>query len=74
MKLGTTMAFTQDTPVDYVVEASQLLDDAGMHSLWLPEHVMFFPEYASRYPYSDDGRIAGDRPNVAVRESPPAGR
>jgi probable F420-dependent oxidoreductase len=60
MKLGTTMAFTQDTPVDYVIQAAQLLDDAGMHSLWLPEHVMFFPEYASRYPYSDDGRIAGN--------------
>jgi probable F420-dependent oxidoreductase len=60
MKLGTTMAFTQDTPVDRIVDTVRLLDDAGMHSLWLPEHVMFFPEYASRYPYSEDGRIAGN--------------
>jgi len=60
MQIGTTMAFSQDTPVDYIVEASQLLDEAGLHSLWLPEHVMFFPAYASRYPYSDDGRLAGN--------------
>jgi len=60
MKLGATMAFSQDTPVDYIVEAAELLDQAGLHSLWLPEHVMFFPAYASRYPYSDDGRLAGN--------------
>lgn len=60
MQIGTTLAFSQDTPVDYIVEASRLLDAAGLHSLWLPEHVMFFPDYASRYPYSDDGRLAGN--------------
>jgi len=60
MHVGATMAFSHETPVSYLVEAAQYLDDAGFHSVWLPEHVMFFPEYASRYPYSDDGRIGGD--------------
>jgi probable F420-dependent oxidoreductase len=32
--------------------------------LWLPEHVLFFREYASRYPYAEDGRIPGDPDGV----------
>ena len=30
---------------------------AGFSSIWLGEHVVFFDEYESRYPYSDDGRV-----------------
>ncbi|MEQ8859074.1 MAG: LLM class F420-dependent oxidoreductase [Pseudomonadales bacterium] len=60
MDLGVTTAFSQDTPVEHIVAASRLVDEAGLHSLWVPEHVMFFPDYASRYPYSDDGRLAGN--------------
>lgn len=30
---------------------------AGFHSLWAPEHVVLFDEYASRYPYSESGRV-----------------
>ena len=26
----------------------------------MPEHVVFFRDYASQYPYSDDGRIPGN--------------
>jgi probable F420-dependent oxidoreductase len=29
----------------------------GFASIWLPEHVVLFDDYASRYPYSPDGRI-----------------
>jgi len=29
----------------------------GFHSLWAPEHVVLFEQYASRYPYNDEGRI-----------------
>jgi probable F420-dependent oxidoreductase len=32
-------------------------ETAGFHSLWAPEHVVLFDEYASQYPYADDGRI-----------------
>jgi probable F420-dependent oxidoreductase len=60
MHVGVTLAFSQDTPVPFIAEAAEWLDAAGFHSLWLPEHVLFFPEYASRYPYSDDGRLAGN--------------
>jgi probable F420-dependent oxidoreductase len=60
MDIGVTLGFSQDTPPAFVAEAAEFLEAAGFHSLWVPEHVLFFPEYASRYPYSDDGRLAGN--------------
>jgi hypothetical protein len=60
MKLGITLAFSQTTPVPFIIGAAERVEAAGFHSLWVPEHVLFFPDYASRYPYSDDGRLAGD--------------
>ena len=60
MHLGVTTAFSQNTPVEQIAATARLLDEAGVHSLWVPEHVMFFPHYESRYPYSADGRLAGD--------------
>lgn len=32
-------------------------DRHGIHALWVPEHVVLFDDYASRYPYAPDGRI-----------------
>jgi probable F420-dependent oxidoreductase len=32
-------------------------EERGFHSLWAAEHAVLFDEYASRYPYSADGRI-----------------
>jgi len=32
-------------------------DDRGVNAVWVGEHVVTFGEYASRYPYSDDGRL-----------------
>jgi probable F420-dependent oxidoreductase len=32
-------------------------EERGFASLWTAEHVVLFDEYASRYPYSADGRI-----------------
>jgi probable F420-dependent oxidoreductase len=44
--------------------AALLLEERSFHSVWLPEHVVFFPEYAARYPYTDDGRIPGNPSGV----------
>ena len=60
MKLGVAMAFSQHTDVAFMAEAVQMVESKGIHSIWVPEHVLFFPEYASTYPYSDSGRIPGD--------------
>ena len=32
-------------------------DVRGFHAIWLAEHVVLFDEYASRYPYSADGKL-----------------
>lgn len=60
MKIGCQMAFNDLTSPDYIAEAGGIAEELGFHSLWVPEHVLFFPEYASRYPYSDDGKLRGD--------------
>lgn len=60
MDFGVTLAFNHGTPVDFIGDAGPAIEDLGFHSLWVPEHVLFFPEYASRYPYADDGRIPGN--------------
>ncbi len=59
MKVGCQMAFSEITSPQYIAEAGRLVEDLGFHSFWVPEHVLFFPEYESKYPYSDDGKIAG---------------
>ena len=41
--------------IDAVASAA---DNAGFATLWSGEHVVMVDESASRYPYSDDGRIA----------------
>jgi len=41
----------------YVRALAQGAEERNFHSLWLPEHVVLFDDYASRYPYSPDGRI-----------------
>jgi probable F420-dependent oxidoreductase len=32
-------------------------EERGFHSLWVPEHVVLFDDYSSKYPYAADGRI-----------------
>lgn len=60
MKIGCQMAFNEYTSPDYIAEAAGHVEELGFYGFWVPEHVLFFPEYESRYPYTDDGRIAGD--------------
>ena len=35
------------------------LEERGFESVWVAEHVVMFDDYASKYPYSDDGRFPG---------------
>lgn len=60
MKIGVAMGFSQRTPVEFIRDAVQLVEAKDVHAIWVPEHVLFFPEYASTYPYSESGRIPGD--------------
>ncbi len=60
MKIGCQMAFNDRTSPSYIAEAGRLVEKMGFHSLWVPEHVLFFAAYESRYPYSEDGKLKGD--------------
>ena len=60
MKIGAAMAFSQHTPAEFIRDAVQLVEAKGIDSIWLPEHVLFFSDYESTYPYSESGRIPGD--------------
>ncbi len=59
MKIGLATTFG-DTPYrdiaflkDYAVATEAL----GYHSLWAPEHIVFFPKYESDYPYESEGKV-----------------
>lgn len=60
MKIGIATPAGPHTPPDFLAEVGRVAESRGFHSLWVPEHVLFFREHASRYPYSEDGRIPGD--------------
>lgn len=64
MDIGATLAFSHRTPVDFIVGAAKLVEAAGFTSVWVPEHVLFFPNYTSRYPYADDGKVPGSPDGV----------
>ena len=42
---------------DYLRTLGDASEERGFHSIWLAEHVVLFHEYASQYPYAEDGRI-----------------
>ena len=60
MKVGCQMPFSNATPPSYIAEAGAVVEEAGFDSLWVPEHVVFFDSYESKYPYSEDGRLPGE--------------
>ncbi|MEM9610148.1 MAG: LLM class F420-dependent oxidoreductase [Actinomycetota bacterium] len=64
MDFGITTAFSHHTPIEQIVGTAQRIEAAGFTTVWVPEHVLFFPEYASAYPYSDDGKVPGDPDGV----------
>ena len=64
MKIGIISGFGAATPPPQIAATGRLADERGIHSIWMPEHVVFFSEYASSYPYSRDGRIPGEPDGV----------
>jgi probable F420-dependent oxidoreductase len=70
MKIGAFVFFGgggRNTDPDFIVETARLVEDRGYHSIWVPEHVVFFRNYASKYPYSRDGKLPVD-PNLVPFE------
>jgi alkanesulfonate monooxygenase SsuD/methylene tetrahydromethanopterin reductase-like flavin-dependent oxidoreductase (luciferase family) len=64
MHAGVTLAFGTQSSRDDVITLARHAEGLGFHSLWVPEHVLLFRDYDSRYPYADNGRIPGDPEGV----------
>ena len=64
MKIGVQTGFSGATSPDLIAEYGRIVEERGFHSIWVPEHVVFFREHESRYPYSEDGRIPGNPDGV----------
>jgi probable F420-dependent oxidoreductase len=60
MKVGVVEAFgsTPARGVDFLQEYAARAEALGFDSLWVPEHIVFFDTYESRYPYNEDGVLA----------------
>jgi probable F420-dependent oxidoreductase len=58
MKIGlfTPSANPFATP-EFLSALGRGADERGIHSLWVPEHVVLFDEYAASCPYAADGKI-----------------
>jgi probable F420-dependent oxidoreductase len=63
MKFGLVPVNVGVKSVDQLVGISQLAESVGMESVWTFEHVMVPQDYASKYPYSADGKM-GARPET----------
>ena len=57
MEAGVFLALNESTPPELIIQAAQAVEERGFHAIWVPEHVVLFDEYDSKYPYSADGRI-----------------
>jgi probable F420-dependent oxidoreductase len=64
MKAGVQTGFSGATSPQLIADFGRIAEERGFHSIWVPEHVVFFPDYASRYPYSTDGKIPGNPDGV----------
>ena len=63
MKFGLVPVNVGVKSVDHIIGISQLAESVGMESVWTFEHVIVPEDYASKYPYSADGKM-GARPDT----------
>jgi probable F420-dependent oxidoreductase len=58
MKIGmTAVGIGKAARPGFIRAVAENADRLGFGTLWAPEHVVLFDDYASKYPYSADGRF-----------------
>jgi probable F420-dependent oxidoreductase len=61
MKIGIFVpTFGAGQQPEYLHALAQVAEEVGAAGLWAPEHVVLVDSYASKYPYSTDGRFPLD--------------
>ena len=63
MKFGLVPVNVGVKSVEEMVGLAQYIESLGFESAWTFEHVMVPVEYASKYPYSKDGKMGGKSTN-----------
>lgn len=60
MKVGIVESFgsTPARDVGFVQDFARRLEALGFDSLWVPEHIVFFDRYESKYPYNETGELS----------------
>lgn len=57
MKIGLSEQFNGGPRgIDFAIGVAQLAENLGFEEIWYPEHVVYFPDYASSYPYGSQGQ------------------
>lgn len=60
MKIGAFVPLaTPNANATFLRALGPALEERGFESVWLPEHVVLFDDYASEYPYAPDGKFPG---------------
>ncbi len=60
MKVGAFVPIgTLNANPDFLRTLGTALEERGFESVWVAEHIVLFDDYASHYPYADDGRFPG---------------
>lgn len=59
MDIGIVMPCSAITPPDLIAETAKAIEERGFASIWAPEHVIFFDQYKSQYPYAVHGKLLG---------------
>jgi probable F420-dependent oxidoreductase len=60
MKVGAFVPLgTLNANATFLRSLGPALEERGFESAWVPEHVVLFDDYESRYPYADDGKFPG---------------
>lgn len=59
MRIGLSAMFggSRHRDMGFVREYATAAESMGFHSLWVPEHIVFFPRYGSEYPYRGSGEV-----------------
>jgi len=65
MKIGLfAVGIGPSADPEIIALSARTAEQGGFHSLWAPEHVVLLDQYASKYPYSKDGKLP--MPNTKI--------
>jgi hypothetical protein len=70
MRVGVSEVFfgERGRELPFLQSAARLIEKLGFDEMWLPEHVVFFQSYESKYPYDDRCCGGGSNHETSIRD------